>query len=143
MLASQTPVVAEPTATPKPVPPLDRQLKTAQSISEPLIRDAAYLDIVLQAIILRDYWTAIRVAEATSTTGTQARGLKFVVKCAIEDRQYRDAEEAANRIDATNYHDQARREIIDARGSSTSGSEPLRSGSTSTCQLPPSTGLPD
>ena len=79
MLASQTPVVAEPTATPKPVPPLDRQLKTAQSISEPLIRDAAYLDIVLQAIILRDYWTAIRVAEATSTTGTQARGLKFVL----------------------------------------------------------------
>ena len=104
-----SPTIVEPTATPAPVKPLIGQLRLARSIKDPRLRDDALLKVVRQAIIHEDYWTATDVATTTSTTGKQARGLYFVVKCAIEDRQYRLAEEAANRIKAANYHDCKRR----------------------------------
>ena len=120
----------EPTATPAPVKPLVGQLRLAQSIKDPRLRDDALLKVVRQAIIHEDYWTATDVATTTSTTGKQARGLYFVVKCAIEDRQYRLAEEAANRIKAANYHDKAKAEILEARGLGASGLGSSRSEQT-------------
>ena len=109
------------TPTPTPVPPLGRQLKDALSISGRDARDAALLAIAQQAIQKRDYWTALRVAEASLSTGAQARALVHVGRCAIKDGMVAIASQAADRIKANNYRDRFRAEVIEARNPTASG----------------------
>ena len=108
------------TPTPTPVPPLDRQLEEALSVAGTSARNAALFIVAQDAVLTRDYWTAIRAASATPSTSAQAQNLAFVVRCAIEDRLYVFAAEAADRIKATSARDLLKIEVIEARRWATS-----------------------
>ena len=54
--------------------------------------------VVSQAVLLGDYWTAIKAAAATPSHAKQASNLEIVVECAIEDGLYSMAAEAASRV---------------------------------------------
>lgn len=109
--------VATPTPTPKP--PLDKQLEQALSISNHGQRGIALFEVAKHAVLLADYWTAIRAASATPNTSTQAENLKFVTRCAIEDRLYDLAAEAANEIKHSTTRDQWKLRVVQARGTAT------------------------
>ena len=87
-----------PTATPTPIPPLDEQLERALTIPGSTARGEGLAVVASQAILLGDYWTAIRAAAATPGSTKQASNLELVVKCAIEDEQFSMAAEAASRV---------------------------------------------
>ena len=104
-----------PTPTPTPIYPLGRQIQVADLISDSEARSTAFLQIVRDAVLLEDHWTAIQIAASMNITGTQARALLFVVHCAIEDREHLLAGEAAKMINANNYRDKAMKAIVDSR----------------------------
>ena len=91
-------VTPAPTATPTPIPPLDEQLERALTIPGSTARGEGLAVVASQAILLGDYWTAIRAAAATPGSTKQASNLELVVKCAIEDEQFSMAAEAASRV---------------------------------------------
>ena len=95
-----------PTPTPTPIPPLGEQLERALSISQYSAQGDGLVSVAVQAILLGDYWTAIRAAAATPQWSRQAINLELVIKCAIEDGQFSMATEAASR--ATAYSSQSR-----------------------------------
>lgn len=103
------------TPTPTPVPPLDRQLQVALSVSIVRERDTALLIAAEDAVLERDYWTAIRAASATPSNSAQARNLAFVVRCAIEDGLYDLAAKAAGKTRLTSDRDRFKIEVIQAR----------------------------
>ena len=109
-----------PSPTPTPVSPLDRQLEEALSVDRSSARNAALFIVAQDAVLTRDYWTAIRAAAATPSSSQQARSLAFVVRCAIEDGLYVLAAEAASRISATGARDSLKIEVIEARRQSDS-----------------------
>ena len=119
--ATPTPVPpTRVTATPTPVPPLDRQLEEALSVSSTSARNVALFIVAQDAVLTRDYWTAIRAASATPWNSAQAKNLAFVVRCAIEDRLYVLAAEAADKIKTNSARDRLKIEVIEARRWSTS-----------------------
>ena len=118
-LASPVPTVTL-TATPTPVPPLDRQLEEALSVSSSSARNVALLIVAQDAVLDRDYWTAIRAASATPSSSAQAKNLDFVVKCAIEDGLYDIAAEAAAKVKFTSDRDRLKIDVIEARRRATS-----------------------
>ena len=91
-------VTPAPTATPTPIPPLDEQLERALTIPGSTAQGEGLAVVASQAILLGDYWTAIRAAAATPGSTKQASNLELVVKCAIEDEQFSMAAEAASRV---------------------------------------------
>lgn len=103
------------TATPTPVPPLSRQLEEALSVSSSSARSKALSLVAQNAVVLGDYRTAIRAASATPSSSAQAENLEFVVKCAIEDRLYNLAADAADEIKTTSSRDRLKIEVIEAR----------------------------
>lgn len=110
-----TVTLTKATATPTPIPPLDRQLKEALSVSSTSDRNKALLIVAENAVLVRDYWTAITAASASPSTSAQANNLTFVGRCAIEDGQYDFAAEAAAKIRATSPRDSLKIEVIEAR----------------------------
>lgn len=103
------------TPTPTPVPPLGRQLEVALSVSITSERDTALLIAAEDAVLERDYWTAIRAASATPSNSAQARNLTFVVRCAIEDGLYDLAADAAGKTKIISDRDRLKIEVIEAR----------------------------
>ena len=65
--------------TPTPIPPLGKQLARALSVSGSDAQGDALLEVAQHAVLLMDYWTAIRAAEATPYNSEQAFNLSFVV----------------------------------------------------------------
>ena len=108
-------LVPEPTATPTPIPPLDRQLAEALSVDGASARNLALLVAAQDAVLRRDYWTAIRAASATPSSSAQAESLAFVARCAIEDGMYLFAAEAAAKIRTTSARDRLKIEVIEGR----------------------------
>ena len=102
------PIVVEPqpTATPTPVPPLQEQLDRALSIQSSSAQGEGLATVVVQAILLGDYWIAIRAAAATPSTYRQSTNLELVVKCAIEDGRFSMATEAASRARSSSSNSQ-------------------------------------
>ena len=117
--ASPVPTIAL-TATPTPVAPLDRQLEEALSVASSSARNVALLIVAQNAVLKRDYWTAIRAAFATPSSSAQAKNLAFVVECAIEDGLYDTAAEAADKVKATSARDRLKIDVIEARRRATS-----------------------
>ena len=112
-----TPTVS-PTAT--PVTPLEKQLKLALSVDTYSVRDKALFLVAQNAVVLRDYRTAIRAASAAPTYSAQANSLAFVVGCAIEDGLYDLAAEAAGKVKTTSVRDRLKIKVIESRKKSTS-----------------------
>ena len=108
------------TASPSPVPPLEEQLRDALAVSGSSSKNMALFKVAQHAVLLMDYWTAIRAADASPGSSSQAESLSFVVKCAIEDGKYEMAAEAAARIGGNSTRDRMRNEVIDARKSASS-----------------------
>ena len=121
------PVTLTPTHTPTPVPPLDRQLEEALSVTRSSARSVALLIVAQDAVLERDYWTAIRAASATSSSSAQAKNLAFVVECAIEDSLYDFAAEAADKVKYTSDRDRLKINAIEARRRATSEATPIAS----------------
>lgn len=115
---------ATPTASPTPVPSLNRQLEEALAISDKAARDRALFIVAKDAVIKTDYWTAIRAADASPGEISEARSLSFVAICAIEDGNYDLAGEAAVRIGDDVVRNKVQLEAIEARKSSPSGQIP-------------------
>ena len=109
-----------PTSSPTPIPPLEEQLKDALAVSGSSSKNMALFKVVQHAVLLTDYWTAIRAADASPGSTAQSESLSFVVNCAIEDGKYNVASEAAARISYTSIRDQMRNKVIDARKSAQS-----------------------
>ena len=109
--------IAVPTSTPTPtpMPPLDRQLREALSISSGSLRGDALLIVAQNAVLVKDYKTAIRAVSATPSEYTQAKSLEFVVRCAIEDGLYDLAAEAAAEVRSSSSRDRLKIEVIEAR----------------------------
>jgi len=103
------------TPTPTPVPPLDRQLEEALSVSGSSGRDAALFIATQDAVLTKDYWTAIRAAGASPSSSSQARSLGLVVRCAIEDGLYDLAAKAASKVRSPSSRDSLKIKVIDAR----------------------------
>ena len=110
----ETPTPA-PTSTPTPVPPLEDQLRDALGVSGSTSQGKALFKVAQHAVVLMDYWTAIRAADASPSSSSQANSLSFVVRCAIEDGEYDMAAEAASRISGSTTQDEMRNEVIEAR----------------------------
>lgn len=134
-ISSDQSVVQEPkgpvssaTATPTPVPPLDRQLDEALSVDITSSQNSALFIVAQDAVLAKDYWTAIRAASATATNSAQAKSLAFVVRCAIEDGLYDLAAEAAGEIRITSDRDEAKIEVIKARRWEATGVVPSHLG---------------
>ena len=108
------------TATPTPVPPLDKQLEVALSVSSTSSRNEALFLVTQNAVLLRDYRTAIRAASSTPSRSAQAENLAFVVVCAIEDELYDLAAEAADKISVSSERDRLKIEVIESRKNATS-----------------------
>ena len=104
------------TATPTPIPPLDKQLEEALSVATTSVRNKALLLVAQNAVLLGDYLTAIKAASATPSSSAQATNLAFVVRCAIEDGLYDFAAEAADKVKVTSARDSLKVEVIEARG---------------------------
>ena len=113
-----------PTASPTPVPPLDKQLGEALTISGTTARNHALFIVAQDAVIKRDYWTAIRAADASPGSTSEAQSLALVVRCAIEDGEYNMAAKAAARIRSTTARNQMQLEVIAARKSAPSVQNP-------------------
>ena len=97
LVPTATPTVG-PTTTPTPVAHLNKQLEEALSVSKSSAKNKALLIVAQDAVLKKDYWTAIRAASATPYSSAQAKNLGFVVRCAIEDGLYDFAAEAANKV---------------------------------------------
>ena len=104
-----------PTATPTPVPPLESQLREALSIDGKNARGLALLVVAQHAVLANDYWTAIRATSATPWKSEQAKNLRFVVRCAIEDGLYSLAADAAEKVKYDSNRDTLKVEVIEAR----------------------------
>lgn len=113
-----------PTTTPAPVAHLNKQLEEALSVTRSSARSHALLIVVQDAVLNRDYWTAIRAASKSPSSSAQARSLGIVVKCAIEDGLYDSAAEAADRVKITSARDRLRIDVIEARKQETSDVQP-------------------
>ena len=105
----------EATATPTPIPPLDRQLEEALSVNGKTARNRALRIVAENAVLVRDYWTAITAASASPSSSAQAENLTFVGRCAIEDGQYNFAAEAADKIHSSSDRDRLKIEVLEAR----------------------------
>ena len=103
------------TATTTPIPPLGRQLQEALSVSRSSAKSVALSIAAQDAVLRRDYWTAIRAASATPYNSSQAENLAFVVRCAIEDQLFDFAAEAADKVRLTSDRDRLKIEVIEAR----------------------------
>ena len=121
---SPVPIVG-PTTTPTPVAHLNKQLEEALSVSRSSAKNKALLIVAQDAVLKKDYWTAIRAASATPYSSAQAKNLGFVVRCAIEDGLYDFAAEAANKVKYTSDRDRLKLDVIEARRRATSKAEPL------------------
>ena len=82
------------------------------------------MEVSRHAVLLLDYWTAIRAAEATPYNNEQASNLSFVVRCAIEDGEYDLAAEAASRINYSSNRDRMLNQAINAQRLAISESKP-------------------
>ena len=109
-----------PTASPTPVPPLDKQLEEALTISGNAARDSALFIVAQDAVINMDYWTAIRAADASPSSASEAQSLSLVVRCAIEDGKYDMAAAAAAKIGNNADRNQMQVEVIAARRAASS-----------------------
>ena len=109
-----------PTASSTPVPPLDKQLEEALTISGNAARDSALFIVAQDAVINMDYWTAIRAADASPSSASEAQSLSFVARCAIEDGNYDMAAEAAARIGSSAARNQMQLEVIAERKAASS-----------------------
>ena len=109
-----------PTASPTPVPPLDRQLEEALTVPSSTAKDSALFIVAQDAVIKMDYWTAIRAADASLGSTSEARSLSFVARCAIEDGEYDMAAAAAAKIESSTARSQMQLEVISARKSAPS-----------------------
>ena len=87
-----------PTKTPSPIPPLDVHLEKALSITAYSPQGKALAIVATNAIIIDDYWTAIRAASLTPILSDQSTNLELVVKCAIEEGKFDIALEAASSV---------------------------------------------
>ena len=114
-----------PTATPTPVAHLNKQLEEALSVGSSSARSEALLIVAEDAVLMRDYWTAIRAASATPYSSAQAKNLGFVVRCAIEDGLYDFAAEAASKVRYRSARDRLKIDVIEARRRTTSDLRPL------------------
>lgn len=103
------------TVTPTPIPPLDKQLEEALSVSSSSARDKALSIVAQNAVFVRDYWTAITAASASPSSSAQAANLIFVGRCAIEDAKYNLAAEAADKIRTRSARDSLKIEVLEAR----------------------------
>ena len=124
LVPTATPTVG-PTTTPTPVAHLNKQLEEALSVSTSSAKNKALLIVAQDAVLKKDYWTAIRAASATPYSSAQAKNLGFVVRCAIEDGLYDFAAEAANEMKYTSDRDRLKLDVIEARRRATSKVEPL------------------
>ena len=124
LVPTATPTVG-PTTTPTPVAHLNKQLEEALSVSKSSAKNKALLIVAQDAVLKKDYWTAIRAASATPYSSAQAKNLGFVVRCAIEDGLYDFAAEAANKVKYTSDRDRLKLDVIEARRRATSKVEPL------------------
>ena len=124
LVPTATPTVG-PTTTPTPVAHLNKQLEEALSVSKSSAKNKALLIVAQDAVLKKDYWTAIRAASATPYSSAQAKNLGFVVRCAIEDGLYDFAAEAANKVKYTSDRDRLKLDVIEARRRATSKAEPL------------------
>ena len=124
LVPTATPTVG-PTTTPTPVAHLNKQLEEALSVSTSSAKNKALLIVAQDAVLKKDYWTAIRAASATPYSSAQAKNLGFVVRCAIEDGLYDFAAEAANKVKYTSDRDRLKLDVIEARRRATSKVEPL------------------
>ena len=124
LVPTVTPTV-EPTTTPTPVAHLNRQLEEALSVALSSAQSEALFIVAQDAVLKRDYWTAIRAASATPYSSAQAKNLGFVVRCAIEDGLYDFAAEAADKVTYTSDRDRLKIDVIEARRRATSKVEPL------------------
>ena len=97
------------------MPLLDRQLEEALSVTATAARNRALLIVAQDAVLARDYWTAIRAASASPSDSAQVENLTFVGRCAIEDGQYDFAAEAADKIRTNSARDSLKIEVIEAR----------------------------
>ena len=88
-------------------------------------RDFALLVVAQDAVLKKDYWTAIRAASATPSFSAQAKNLAFVVRCAIEDELYDLGAEAADRVKYRSDRDRLKIDVIEARKRATSEVVPL------------------
>ncbi len=61
------------TATPTPVPPLGRQLEEALLVDIRSSQNTALFIVAQDAVLARDYWTAIRAASSTAWDSAQRR----------------------------------------------------------------------
>ena len=113
------------TTTPTHVAHLNKQLEEALSVSKSSAKNKALLIVAQDAVLKKDYWTAIRAASATPSSSAQAKNLGFVVRCAIEDGLYDFAAEAANKVKYTSDRDRLKLDVIEARRRATSKVEPL------------------
>ena len=118
LLVSPSPTLTI-TATQTPVPPLDKQLEVALSVVAYSAQNKALYLVAQNAVLLRDYRSAIRAASATPSYSAQATNLAFVVACAIEDGLYDLAAEAADKVTVTSVQDRLKIEVIESRKKAT------------------------
>ena len=86
------------TTMPTPIPPFGIRLQLALSMDDEHKRSRALRSITFDAIVIGDYWTAIRAASAIPFDTTQALELSSVATCAVEEGLYELATEAAFRV---------------------------------------------
>ena len=104
-----------PTPTPTPIPPLGEQLEWALSIDGVVARGDGLKAVAIQAVLLTDYWTAIRAAAATPNISAQAINLELVIDCAVEDGQFSMATEAANMVESLSSRNDLMIKALEAR----------------------------
>ena len=127
------------TPTPTPIPPLGEHLERALSIYSSTSQGEGLASVAAQAILLGDYWTAIRAADATPSTSKQADNLELVVRCAIEDGRFSMATEAASR--AANTKSQGRLMIMALEAQEAAIERQVSSPSIPSTQLPQNRNL--
>ena len=94
-----------PTASPTPVPPLGEQLRVALSIDDLERRARTLFEVTKHAVIIEDYWTAIRAVDESLEASVRDDILRFIVYCAKEEGKYDMASEAASRIENSHRRD--------------------------------------
>ena len=109
-------VTQVPLSTPTPIPPLGLHLKEALAHNDVDSRECALVKVAQDAVILTDYWTAIRAIGASRGIGKDL-DLFDIGECAVEDGKYLIASEIAVILENQSSQDELRSLITDARQS--------------------------